>query len=114
MFGTITANIGGHNRVLKFNLNANYEFCKMHSLTQDQVMDFFTDSMNVTAIRDMIYCALKVADLSAGRAIDYNEFTVGEWISEMPQAELERIILGTSDANPVSKEVKKKAAAKHS
>lgn len=114
MFGTITANIGGHNRVLKFNLNANYEFCKMHGLTQDGVMDYFSDQKNVTAIRDMIYCALKVADLSEGKTVDYNEYTVGEWIGAMSQSELERIILGTADANPVAKEVKKKEANKRS
>jgi len=109
MFGEITANLGGHNRVLKFNLNANYEFCKMHRLTQDEVMPFFTDHLNVTAIRDMIYCAVKVADMAAGRPVDYNEMTVGEWIGEMPQAELERIIMGTSDANAQpGKESKKK------
>lgn len=112
MFGTVTATIGGHNRVLKFNLNANYEFCKMHRLTQDEVMDFFTDPLNVTAIRDMIYCALKVADLAAGKQIDYNEMTVGEWISEMPQSDFEQIILGSSDANKHSETVKKKQVNK--
>lgn len=111
MFGTITANIGGHNRVLKFNLNANYEFCKLHKLTPDEVYGFVTDPLNVTAIRDMIYCAAISADLEAGRVPEYNQYTVGEWISEMPQAELERIILGSADANATGKG-KKKAATK--
>jgi len=96
--------MGGKSRTLKFNLNANYEFCKMHGLTQQQVMEFFTNSLNVTAIRDMIYCALKSADMSAGRPVDYNEYTVGEWITEMAQDELERIVLGTQDANATNKE----------
>ena len=103
--------MGGKSRTLKFNLNANYEFCKMHGLTQEGVMMFFTDANNVTAIRDMLFCALKVADLAAGKTVDYNEYTVGEWITEMPQEELERIIMGTNDANATTsgKKVKKKA-----
>jgi hypothetical protein len=111
MFGTITSNIGGRVRVLKFNLNANYEFCKMHKLKQEDVMPFFTDALNVTAIRDMIYCALLSADLEDGKQIDYNQYTVGSWIAEMPQSELERIILGTGDANAVDTG-KKKAKGK--
>lgn len=109
MFGTITANIGGRVRTLKFNLNANYEFCKMHNLTQDEVMTYFTDAHNVDAIRDMIYCALKAADLADGRAVDYNPYKVGEWIQEMDQKELERVITGAEDSNP---EPDKKKAAK--
>lgn len=112
MFGEITAKIGGKDRVLKFNLNANYEFCKMHNLTQDEVLPFFNDGHNVTAIRDMIYCALKVADLEMRNPVDYNEYTVGEWIQEMQQPELERIIMGNADASPViDVKVKKKEKA---
>jgi hypothetical protein len=107
MFGEVISKIGGRNRVLKFNLNANYEFCKMHGLTPDEVMDFCVDAHNVTALRDLIYCALKVADLASGQQVDYNQFTVGEWIAEMPQADFEKIILGSSDANANGKGKKK-------
>lgn len=111
MFGTITETFGGKSRVLKFNLNCNYEFCKLHGLKQDDVLPFLANGLNVTAVRDMIYCAVKVADLEAGRTVDYNQYTVGEWIQEMEQAQLERIILGTADANPPDNG-KKKAKAR--
>ena len=110
MFGTKTAFIGGRNRTLKFNLNANYEFCKLHSLTPDEVFGFFTDSKNVTGIRDMILCALKSADLEAGNTIDYNQYSVGTWIEEMDQEKFNDLVLGSSDANAKSKGGKKKEA----
>ena len=99
MFGEVIAKIGGKNRVLRFNLNARYEFCKMHGLTQDEVRDFFGDLHNVEAVRDMVYCALKAADLADGRQVDYNQYTVGEWISDMNQEEFNAMMLGSSDAN---------------
>lgn len=101
MIGTVVSNIGGKQRTLKFNLNANYEFCKLHNLRPDQVPGFVTDVLNVTAIRDMIYCALLASDLGAGMPIDYNQYTVGEWIEALEQSDLERIVLGHTESYPV-------------
>jgi len=108
MFGEVTANIGGKIRILRFNLNARYEFCKMHNITEQEAFSFFHDKLNVESMRDMAYCALKAYDLSAGNRIDYNQYTVGEWISEMEQEEYENMMMGSTDSNAVTKEVKKK------
>ncbi len=108
MFGEVTAKIGGRIRILRFNINARYEFCKMHNITEAEAFSFFNDKLNVESMRDMAYCALRAYDLSMGNKIDYNQYTVGEWISEMEQEEFERMMMGSNDANAVSKEVKKK------
>jgi len=111
-FGEVTAKIGGKVRGMRFNLNCRYEFCKMHGLTEDQVQEYFMNRLNVDAIRDMVYCALRAADLAFGNPIDYNQYVVGEWISEMPQEEFERIVIGGQDANVnQSKEVSKKKSS---
>jgi len=107
-FGEVTANIGGRIRVLRFNLNARFEFCKMHNLTEAEVQAYFGDLHNVEAIRDMVYCALRSADLADGNPIDYNQYKVGEWISDMPQEDFERLVLGSNDAN-VQTDGKKKS-----
>lgn len=114
MFGEVTANIGGRIRVLRFNINARYEFCKMHGITEAEAFSFFSDKLNVESMRDMAYCALKAYDLVMGNKIDYNQYTVGEWISEMEQEAFEAMMTGTTDANAVSKEVKKKGKSKSS
>jgi len=98
-FGEVIAKIGGKQRVLRFNLNARYEFCKMHNLTQEEVQDYFGDLHNVEAVRDMVYCALRAADLADGRPVDYNQYTVGEWISDMDQNDFNQMMIGSSDAN---------------
>ena len=112
MFGEVTANIGGRTRVLRFNLNARYEFCRMHKLTEAESFEYFNNKLNVEALRDMTFCALKVADLAMGNTIDYNQYTVGEWITEMEQEAYENMMLGVSEANAKQPEGKKKGSLK--
>jgi hypothetical protein len=108
-FGQITAKLGGKERILKFNVNATYEFCKLHSCTHEESIEILNDPVRgVSAYRDMIYCALRSADLQAGNVIDYNQYDVGDWISELTQDELERIVTGYQDGTIKDKETSKK------
>jgi hypothetical protein len=111
MYGTTQAKIGGKVRVLKFNINASIEYERMHGLSGKSEAVRLEIASNISMIewvRDTVYCALKAADLETGTPIDYNQFTVGDWITEMPQSELERILLTRSDSIP-KQDLKKKA-----
>jgi hypothetical protein len=109
MYGTTQAELGGKIRTLKFNINADIEYERMHGLSgkSEAVRKEIASGISLVEwVRDAIYCALKSADLESGRSIDYNQFTVGDWITAIEQTELERILLVRSDAMP--KETKKK------
>ncbi len=97
-FGQIKTKLGGKERILKYNVNATYEFCKLYNCTHEESIAILSDPVRgVAAYRDMIYCALLSADLQAGNVIDYNQYDVGEWITELTQSELERIVTGYQD-----------------
>ena len=89
-------------------MNARWLFCRMHSLTDEQYFEYLTNPMNPDSTRDMMYCALKAADLSAGNPIDYNEYTVGDWMAEAGDAEVIRIIQVAYESNAPGSESKKK------
>lgn len=111
MHGTTTATMGGKVRTLKFNINADIEFERLHGLsgkTPEQRLVIAALIGTIEYVRDAIYCALRSADLEANNQIDYNQYTVGDWITELPQAELERIIQARDESKP--KETSKKKA----
>jgi len=107
-FGEISIEIGGKVRTMKFNLNADFEHCKMLKMTLNQLLEYRADQLNVTNIRERIYCALKVVDLQSGNPIDYDQYTVGEWLSDLKEADIMAIFEAMGTAN-VQEQVKKKA-----
>lgn len=110
MHGTTTALIGGKDRVLKFNINADIAYERLHGLNgknDKQRLEIASGISMIEWIRDAIYCALMSADLEKGNVIDYTQYTVGEWITAMPQAELESILLANSESKPQTGSKKK-------
>jgi hypothetical protein len=111
MYGTTTAMIGGKVRTLKFNINADIEFERLHGLSgksAEKRAEIASQIGTIEYIRDAVYCALRAADLERGNEIDYNHFTVGDWITDLPQSELERIIQSRDESQPQTKPDKKK------
>ena len=111
MFGQVEIKFKGEKKTLKFNINARYLFCQMHNLTEDQVTEFFANPSNVTAIRDMIFCAALSYDSQAERSITYNVYDIGEWMEEAGAEEVLRVINAATQANAqaTGKADKKKA-----
>ena len=72
MFGQVEIKFKGENKTLKFNINARYNFCIMHGITDEQFAEFWLDQKNVTRIRDLIFCAMVSADSQAENPINYN------------------------------------------
>jgi len=104
--------MGGKLRRMNFGQNAWFEFCRMHNCELSEATKLLFDAKNPSALRDLIYCGLLVSDRAEMKDINYNEFTVGEWIDQLTQDELTRIfnvlLSGSSDEKPV----KKKAVGK--
>lgn len=75
----------------KFGMNAFAMFTQMQGIELDQI-DKALSTSNVESIRNLIYCGMKSAALSKGIEIDFNEFTVGDWIDDMEESELSKIV----------------------
>lgn len=72
-------------------MNAFAMFTQMQGIELDQ-LDKALNSSNVEAMRNLIFCGMKSAAMSAGNPVDFNEFTVGDWIDEMEQDQLNKIV----------------------
>jgi len=83
MIGKLSIELGGKTRHLTFGQNAWYIFCKLHGINISDIGSYFGDSIhNPDAFRDLTYAGLKAFDLSAGNEVDYNAYTVGDWLDE--------------------------------
>jgi len=111
MFGEVHIKFRGADKVLKFNINARYMFCQMHGISEDQFAEFWLDKLNVTKVRDFIFCAMLAADSQAEREKDYNVYDIGEWMQEAGAEEINRVLEVGSTANAKAKEDKKKVKA---
>lgn len=81
----------------KFGMNAFAMFTQMQNIELDQI-DKALSGNNVVAMRNLIYCGMKAAAMAQGKPVEFNEFTVGDWIDEMEQSELAKIIETISSA----------------
>ena len=83
MIGKLSIELGGKTRHLTFGQNAWYIFCKLHGINISDIGTYFGDSIqNPDAFRDLTFAGLKAFDLSAGKEVDYNPYTVGDWLDE--------------------------------
>lgn len=88
----------------KFGMNAFAMFTQMMKVDLDQIDTLLTTS-NVIAMRNLIYCGMKAAVMSSGGNIDFNEYTVGDWIDEMEQDELNKIADTIANARILGKRI---------
>ena len=86
---TVTANMGGSERVIKFGTNATDLFCSLYEIDLSGIAEILK-SPRPGHYRDLIYSGL-VAGVGGLERADFTRFDVGDWIDEMPQEEFERI-----------------------
>lgn len=90
--GRIIKLIDGKERGFSFGMNCWSEFCKLHNIGPDQLGSFDSDSLGLEMIRDILYCAALAWCESNDQPIDFNKFTVGDWIDEMEQKDFQEIL----------------------
>jgi hypothetical protein len=79
--GTITLEIGGQLRTLKFGMNTLAAFGQLHMDSPADFSEQFTKNP-LGALRDMVYCALSVTKGNELPA-DFDLNTSGDWIDEL-------------------------------
>lgn len=88
--------IGGKQRPFKFGFNAIDIFCKEHGIGISEFGERFAKigkgSASVGELRDIVYAGLAGGALSSGDKIDFTTYQVGDWMDELPQGELSKMM----------------------
>ena len=114
--GITEIKIGGKLRPIKFGTNSTALLCEIRGITlNDMGLMLSEDRINnneITGgeIRDMIYAGLVSAARSKKIEIDFDNYTVGDWIDEIDPNELVKAfeVLGQSQPQGSNKTPKKK------
>ncbi len=90
--------IGGKLRPIKFGTNATHLFCQKRGIKLKEFNELFAAEklanleIDGSEIRDLIYSGLAAACLSLGEEVDFNEWTVGDWIDDLDESGLAEIL----------------------
>lgn len=90
--GYYTTKLGGRERTLHFSMNFWANFTEIMKVPLDKIGDLFSGGVSISAIRALVYSAILANDQEQGNEIDYNQFKVGDWLEDMDQNELEKMI----------------------
>lgn len=92
--GETEINIGGEKRLVKFNLNATATFCEVTGKPLHEI------TFHVGDVRDLLWAGLKEGARIQGKPFDVDNYTVGDWIDDMEQAEFEKVNNALLNSNP--------------
>ena len=90
--GYYTLKLGGKNRTLHFSMNFWANFTESLGVSLDEIGDVFSKGLSLTAIRKLFYSALLANDQENNNEIDYNEFTVGNWLEDITPEQLNEAV----------------------
>ncbi len=92
--GEIEVSIGGKPRLVKFGTNQLAIFTQMHKV------DLSEADFGMHHLRDLIYSALVAGAKKKKETVDFDEWEVGEWIDELPDEDLQKIIDSFTNSLP--------------
>ncbi len=92
--GEIEVSIGGKPRLVKFGTNQLAIFTQMHKV------DLSEADFGMHHLRDLIYSALVAGAKKKKETVDFDEWEVGEWIDELPDEELQKIVDSFTNSLP--------------
>ncbi len=110
--GSITTELGGQQRTLRFGINAMNMMLSELGLKDDDIAKLF--SLGLSALPTFIYCGL-YADCKSRKAdIDFDKWDIGDWLDEIGMEGMESLFtdIGEVFSNSMPDSLKKKAAAK--
>jgi len=84
--GEVEVSIGGKPRLIKFGTNQLAIFTQMHNV------DLSEADFGMHHLRDLIYSGLVAGAKKNKEKVDFDEWEVGEWIDELPDEDLQKIV----------------------
>jgi hypothetical protein len=90
--GYIEIEIGGKQRTLHFSMNFWCHFTESLNIGLNDLDKFFTDGVNISTIRALIYSGLIAYDQEEGNNIDYTVYNVGSWLEDFDSEQLTKVM----------------------
>ncbi|HTB05343.1 MAG TPA: hypothetical protein VK806_00220 [Bacteroidia bacterium] len=92
----ILVNIGGTQRPFKFGFNAIDIFCREHKIGIAEFGERFAQigkgSATIGELRDIVYAGLAGGALSSGEPISFTCYQVGDWMDDLADGELSKMM----------------------
>ena len=107
MSGVIKANLGGKERSLKFGTNSTAHYCEIRGCDLDgyikDIAKFILSQADNNKIKSLsglkgsesrylIYSGLWAFDITKNNSVDQKQIDVGDWIDDVDQKELNKIL----------------------
>jgi hypothetical protein len=109
--------IGGKDRPIKIGINQSIEYCTLRGCTITQMNNDLegvaSGGMDISVLRDFIWSALKDGARVAKQEFDVDTYTVGDWLEELDDQQMEQFFKDLVASMPKGKKSeagKKKAA----
>lgn len=80
--GEVRIELGGKNRLIKFNFNSLAAYSQRSGQTLQQMQRMSTQTLTLQQLRDLIFCALVEGCLIEKVPVDFDERTLGDWLQE--------------------------------
>jgi hypothetical protein len=90
--GYVTIDIGDKKRTLHFSMNFWAEFTDQLGVGIDQIGDLLQQGFTIKQLRSLIYSGLIAYDAENNIPVDYNEYKVGMWLSDLSPDAITEVI----------------------
>ena len=90
--GYVEVEIGGKLRTLHFSMNFWCHFTESLNISLNDLDKFFTNGINISTIRALIYSGLIAYDQEKGNNSDYTVYDVGNWLEDFNSEQLTKVM----------------------
>jgi hypothetical protein len=90
--GYVEVEIGGKKRFLHFSMNFWCHFTESLNIGLNDLDKYFTEGINVSTIRALIYSGLIAYDQEERNTIDYTIYDVGSWLEDFDSKQLTEVM----------------------
>lgn len=90
--GYVDVEIGGKKRTLHFSMNFWCHFTESLNIGLNDLDKYFTEGINVSTIRALIYSGLIAYDQEERNTIDYSIYDVGSWLEDFDSKQLTEVM----------------------
>lgn len=90
--GYVDVEIGGKKRTLHFSMNFWCHFTESLNIGLNDLDKYFTEGINISTIRSLIYSGLIAYDQEERNNIDYTIYDVGSWLEDFDSKQLTEVM----------------------
>tara|TARA_R100000935_G_C2793418_1_gene147066 strand:- start:499 stop:879 length:381 start_codon:yes stop_codon:yes gene_type:complete len=96
--GYIDITVNGKKKTLHFSMNFWSEFTEQMNISLQEIGSVFESGISINALRSLIYSAALAYDLENSNEVDYNVYSVGQWMDEIDADTINGIVETMSES----------------